>query len=264
MVSRECSILWCAIAVACARNRTFLWMRNARKRGALPGGIRTRKDLVAYQHRAALPGAGLLRPAPWTSPQPALNLNQLTAPGPPGLSRPPAILRVNARPLAATASSRQGRTQMPGVKKPIDNPSPTPSRSSSSATPARRSPCSPKPYPAYSPCLWPAASTKFVFPTATTEPAGQMILADRLAAIRSRSTSWPTLTTPPEHRARFAGHDNHFGHAGQKQQRSFLPGSTPPPNRRGPRRPVKYGKKIQVAALLKQTGQFQKAPSPSM
>ena len=44
---------------------------------------------------------------------------------------------------------------------------------------------------------------------------------------------------------------------------AFFPAPPQPANRPRPRgRPTKYGKKIQVAALLKQTDQLQQAPSP--
>jgi hypothetical protein len=44
---------------------------------------------------------------------------------------------------------------------------------------------------------------------------------------------------------------------------AFFPATPPPPNRLRPKgRPAKYGKKIKVAALLKQTDPLQEAPSP--
>jgi hypothetical protein len=44
---------------------------------------------------------------------------------------------------------------------------------------------------------------------------------------------------------------------------AFFPATPPPPHRPRPRgRPAKYGKKIQVAALLKETDRLQEAPSP--
>ena len=44
---------------------------------------------------------------------------------------------------------------------------------------------------------------------------------------------------------------------------AFFPATPPPPHRPRPRgRPAKYGKKIKVAALLKETDQLQEAPSP--
>ena len=44
---------------------------------------------------------------------------------------------------------------------------------------------------------------------------------------------------------------------------AFFPATPPPPHRPRPRgRPAKYGKKIKVAALLKETNQLQAAPSP--
>ena len=58
-------------------------------------------------------------------------------------------------------------------------------------------------------------------------------------------------------------HDNHLVTRVKSNSVAFFPAAPPPPNRPRPKgRPAKYGKKIQVAALLKQTGQFQEAPSP--
>src|ERR1035441_8702390 len=58
-------------------------------------------------------------------------------------------------------------------------------------------------------------------------------------------------------------HDYHLVTRVKSNSVAFFPAAPPPPNRPRPKgRPAKYGKKIQVAALLKQTGQFQEAPSP--
>ena len=44
---------------------------------------------------------------------------------------------------------------------------------------------------------------------------------------------------------------------------AFFPATPPPPNRpRRKGRPAKYGKKIKIATLLKDTGTLQQAPSP--
>jgi hypothetical protein len=58
-------------------------------------------------------------------------------------------------------------------------------------------------------------------------------------------------------------HDNHLVRWVKSNSVAFFPAAPPPPNRPRPKgRPAKYGKKIKVAALLKQTDQFQEAPSP--
>jgi hypothetical protein len=43
---------------------------------------------------------------------------------------------------------------------------------------------------------------------------------------------------------------------------AFFPATPPPPSRRSKGRPAKYGKKIQIASLLKDAGRLQEAPSP--
>ena len=58
-------------------------------------------------------------------------------------------------------------------------------------------------------------------------------------------------------------HGNHLITRVKSNSVAFFPATPPPlhqPRRKG--RPAKYGKKIQVATLLKQTGRLQQAPSP--
>ena len=58
-------------------------------------------------------------------------------------------------------------------------------------------------------------------------------------------------------------HGNHLVTRVKSNSVAFFPATPPPPRRpRGRGRPAKYGKKIKVAALLKQTTQLQQAPSP--
>src|ERR1017187_848256 len=143
----------------------------------LPGGnLHSQGSAGGHQHRARPgPGAGLLRPAPGLLPQPGPRSEQayprLVRSGLPIQLRHPS--RQASSPSSSATASRSPRpdAKCPGSKSSIKNPTQTPSRSTSSATPAKRSPCSPKPCPAYSPCLWPVASMKVrCFPTATTEP----------------------------------------------------------------------------------------------
>src|ERR1019366_2724174 len=143
----------------------------------LSGGIlHSQGSARRHQHRARpRPGASLLRPAPGLLPQLGPGSEQalprLVRSGLPIQLRPPP-----RQPQARPRRRRHSRSPRPDARCPesknsIKNPTQTPSRSTSSATPAKPSPCSPKPCPAYSPCLWPVASTKArCFPTATTEP----------------------------------------------------------------------------------------------
>jgi hypothetical protein len=57
-------------------------------------------------------------------------------------------------------------------------------------------------------------------------------------------------------------HGNHLVTRVKSNSVAFFP-ATPPPNRPRPKgRPAKYGKKIQLATLLKDAGRLQEAPSP--
>ena len=155
---------------ACARTRTFLWM------ALCLAGMSTRKELLGVTSIVRALG---LEPACYDRlldffHSHALELNKLTPAWCALVFRAhPGILRVNSRPILVGDGIKVAKTgrKMPGVKKLLNTPSPTPSRSLSSATPARRSPCSPKPCPAYSPCFSPVAFTKArSFPTAIKEP----------------------------------------------------------------------------------------------
>ena len=58
-------------------------------------------------------------------------------------------------------------------------------------------------------------------------------------------------------------HGNHLVTRVKSNSVAFFPATPPPPTRPRPKgRPAKYGKKIKVATLLKQTDQLQEAPSP--
>ena len=57
--------------------------------------------------------------------------------------------------------------------------------------------------------------------------------------------------------------ENHLVTRVKGNKVAFFPATPPPPHRPRPRgRPKKYGKSIKVAALLKETGRLQEAPSP--
>ena len=60
-------------------------------------------------------------------------------------------------------------------------------------------------------------------------------------------------------------HGNHLVTRVKSSSVAFFPATPPPPHRPRPKgRPAKYGKKIKVAALRKQTRHLQEAPAPSM
>ena len=162
--------LVCHLRSACARTRTFLWM------ALCLAGMATRKELLGVTSIVRALG---LEPACYDRlldffHSQALDLNKLTRAWCALVFRlGSVILRVNGRPVLVGDGikvAKAGR-KMPAVKKLHQESESNNKPSSSSAIPARRSPCSPKPCPAYSPCLWPVASTKVrSFPTATTEP----------------------------------------------------------------------------------------------
>ena len=133
--------LVCELRSACARTRTFLWM------GVCLAGMTTRKDLMGVT--SIVRALGLV-PACYDRlldffHSPALDLDKLTrswcASGLPGPPRHPSRQR-QARPRSATASrSPRPDGRCPRSRSSINSPSRTPSRSTSSATPARPSPC---------------------------------------------------------------------------------------------------------------------------
>jgi hypothetical protein len=58
-------------------------------------------------------------------------------------------------------------------------------------------------------------------------------------------------------------HGNHLITRVKSNRVAYFPATPPPPHRPRRRgRPAKYGKKIKVAALLKETDRLQEAPSP--
>ena len=58
-------------------------------------------------------------------------------------------------------------------------------------------------------------------------------------------------------------HGNHLVTRVKSNSVAYFPATPPPPHRARRRgRPAKYGKKIKVAALLKEEDQLQEAPSP--
>ena len=210
-------------------------MRNARKRGALPGGIRHSQGSGGrHQHRACPgPGAGLLRPAPGLLPQPRPESKpahpRLVRPG---LSRPPRhpTRERQARPRRRRHPGRQGRTQDARSQK-----APSTIRVQHQAGVHLR-PLLPGGHRAHPSLIQrirlalglPHPRRFSLFQPRPQNPAGQDDPADRLAGnpgavlLRGRR-----LLRHRQHRARVAGPRQPLGHAGQKQQRSFLPGSTP-------------------------------------
>src|SRR5271157_922219 len=162
--------LVCDLRSACARTRTFLWM------ALCLAGMATRKELLGVTSTVRALG---LEPACYDRlldffHSPALNLHQLTCAWCALVFRAhPGILRVNGRPVLAGDGikiAKAGR-KMPGVKK-LHQQSESNTKPeyifghSCQAVAVLTQAC-----PAYSPYLWPVASTRVrSFPIATTEP----------------------------------------------------------------------------------------------
>ena len=200
---------------------------------------------------------------------PALNLNQLTRAWSALVFRAhAAILRVNGRPVLAGDGiqvAKAGR-KMPGVKKLH-----------------RQSESNTKPEFIFGhscqavTVLTQALSSVFALPLACRIHEGSVfsnrdhrtLLDKMILLIDSLAIQEPFYFVADAYYATgnivrgLLAHDNHLVTRVKSNSVAFFPAAPPPPNRPRPKgRPVKYGKKIQVAALLKQTGQFQKAPSP--
>ena len=234
-------------------------------------GFATRKDLVGVTSIVRALG---LAPAcydrlPDFFHSPALNLNQLTRAWSALVFRAhPAILRVNGRPVLAGDGiqvAKAGR-KMPGVKKLH-----------------RQSESNTKPEFIFGhscqavTVLTQALSSVFALPLACRIHEGSVfsnrdhrtLLDKMILLIDSLAIQEPFYFVADAYYATgnivrgLLAHDNHLVTRVKSNSVAFFPAAPPPPNRPRPKgRPAKYGKKIQVAALLKQTGQFQKAPSP--
>jgi hypothetical protein len=257
--------LVCELRSACARTRTFLWM------ALCLAGMATRKELLGVTSIVRTLG---LEPACYDRlldffHSPALNLHQLTCAWCALVFRAhPGILRVNGRPVLAGDGikvAKAGR-KMPGVKKLHQ-------QSESNTKPE---------YIFGHSCqavavLTQALSSVFALPLACRIHEGTVfsnrdhrtLLDKMILLIDSLGIKEPFYFVADAYYATgnivrgLLAHGNHLITRVKSNSVAFFPATPPPPHRPRPKgRPAKYGKKIKVAALLKQTGQLQEAPSP--
>jgi hypothetical protein len=257
--------LVCQLRPACARTRTFLWM------GLCLAGITTRKDLLGVTSIVRTLG---LAPACYDRlldlfHSPALDLNQLTRAWRALVFRThPAILRVNGRPVLVGDGlkvPKAGR-KMPGVKKLHQ-------QSESNTKPEYIFGHS---YQAIA-VLTQALSSVFALPLACRIHEGlvfsnrdqQTLLDKMILLLDSLGLQEPCYFVADAYYATgkivrgLLAQGNHLVTRVKSNSVAFFPATPPPPNRRRPKgRPAKYGKKIKVATLLKETNRLQEAPSP--
>ena len=257
--------LVCDLRSACARTRTFLWM------ALCLAGMATRKELLGVTSIVRALG---LEPACYDRlldffHSPALDLRKLTCAWCALVFRAhPGILRVNGRPVLAGDGikvAKAGR-KMPGVKKLHQ-------QSESNTKPE---------YIFGHSCqavavLTQALSSVFALPLACRIHEGTVfsnrdhrtLLDKMILLIDSLQIKEPFYFVADAYYATgnivrgLLAHGNHLITRVKSNSVAFFPATPPPPQRPRPKgRPAKYGKKIKVAALLKQTGQLQEAPSP--
>jgi hypothetical protein len=259
--------LVCDLRSACARTRTFLWM------ALCLAGMATRKDLLGVTSIVRALG---LEPACYDRlldffHSPALNLHQLTCAWCALVFRAhPGILRVNGRPVLAGDGikvAKAGR-KMPGVKKLHQ-------QSESNTKPE---------YIFGHSCqavavLTQALSSVFALPLACRIHEGTVfsnrdhrtLLDKMILLIDSLGIQEPFYFVADAYYATgnivrgLLAHGNHLITRVKSNSVAFFPSIPRLPNRSRPKgRPAKLGKKIKVAALLKQTGQLQQAPQPRL
>jgi hypothetical protein len=257
--------LVCELRPACARTRTFLWM------SLCLAGMTTRKDLLGVTSIVRALG---LEPACYDRlldffHSPALDLDKLTHAWCALLFRlDPGILRVNGRAVLVGDGikvSKAGR-KMPGVKKLHQ-------QSESNSKPE---------YIFGHSCqavalLTQALSSVFALPLACRIHEGTVfsnrdhrtLLDKMILLIDSLGLKQPFYFVADAYYASgkivrgLLIHGNHLVTRVKSNSVAFFPATLPPPNRPRPKgRPAKYGRKIKVATLLKQTDQLQEAPSP--
>ena len=257
--------LVCQLRSACARTRTFLWM------ALCLAGIATRKDLQGVTSIVRALG---LAPACYDRildlvHSPALNLNKLTRAWCALVFRVhPGILHVNGRPVLVGDGikvAKAGR-KMPGGKKLHQQ-----SESNTKSEYIFGHSCQ------AIAVLTQALSSVFALPLACRIHEGvvfsnrdQRTLLDKMVLlIDSLGLKEPFYFVADAYYATgnivrgLLAQGNHLVTRVKSNSVAFFPATPPPPNRPRPKgRPAKYGKKIQVAALLKQTDRFQEAPSP--
>jgi hypothetical protein len=256
--------LVCELRPACARTRTFLWM------SLCLAGFSTRKDLLGVTSIVRALG---LEPACYDRlldffHSPALDLDKLTHAWCALLFRfDPGILRVNGKPLLVGDGikiPKAGR-KMPGVKKLHQ-------QSESNNKPE---------YIFGHSCqavavLTQALSSVFALPLACRIHEGTVfsnrdhrtLLDKMILLLDSLDLKEPFYFVADAYYASgkivrgLLAHGNHLVTRVKSNSVAYFPATPPPPHRPRRRgRPAKYGKKIKVAALLKED-QLQEAPSP--
>ena len=257
--------LVCELRSACARTRTFLWV------SLCLAGMTTRKDLLGVTSIVRALG---LEPACYDRlldffHSPALDLDKLTHAWCALLFRlDPGILRVNGRPVLVGDGikvAKAGR-KMPGVKRLHQ-------QSDANSKPE---------YIFGHSCqavalLTQALSSVFAVPLACRIHEGtvfsnrdQRTLLDKMILLLdSLGLKQPFYFVADAYYASgkivrgLLAQGNHLVTRVKSNSVAFFPATPPRPNRPRPKgRPAKYGKKVKVATLLKQTDQLQDAPSP--
>src|SRR5260370_34398091 len=257
--------LVCALRSACARTRTFLWM------ALCLAGMATRKELLGVTSIVRALG---LEPACYDRlldffHSPALDLTKLTRAWCALVFRAhPGILRVNGRPVLAGDGikvAKAGR-KMPGVKNLHQ-------QSESNTKPE---------YIFGHSCqavavLTQALSSVFALPLACRIHEGTVfsnrdhrtLLDKMILLIDSLEIKKPFNFVADPYNATgnivrgLLDHCHHLVTRVKSNSVAFFPATLPPPNRPRPKgRPAKYGRKIKVATLLKQTDQLLEAPTP--
>jgi len=257
--------LVCELRSACARTRTFLWM------SLCLAGITVRKDLLGVTSIVRALG---LEPACYDRlldffHSPALDLDKLTRAWCALVFRlGPGILRVNGRPVLVGDGikvAKAGR-KMPAVKKLHQQ-----SESNNKAEYIFGHSCQAVAV------LTQALSSVFALPLACRIHEGtvfsnrdQRTLLDKMILLLdSLGLKQPFYFVADAYYASgkvvrgLLAHGNHLVTRVKSNSVAFFPATAPPPNRPRPKgRPAKYGKKIKVAALLKDADRLQEAPSP--
>jgi hypothetical protein len=257
--------LVCELRSACARTRTFLWM------SLCLAGMTVRKDLLGVTSIVRALG---LEPACYDRlldffHSAALDLDKLTCAWCALLFRfDSGILRVNGRPILVGDGikvAKAGR-KMPGVKKLHQE-----SESNNKAEYIFGHSCQAVAL------LTQALASVLALPLACRIHEGtvfsnrdQRTLLDKMILLLgSLGLNQPFYFVADAYYASgkivrgLLAHGNHLVTRVRSNSVAFFP-ATPPPSHRPRRkgRPAKYGKKIQIAELLKDAHRFQEAPSP--
>jgi len=257
--------LVCELRSACTRTRTFLWM------SLCLAGMTTRKDLQGVTSIVRSLG---LQPACYDRlldffHSSALDLDQLTCAWCALVFRlDSVILRIHGRAVLVGDGikvAKAGR-KMPGVKKLHQE-----SESNNKAEYIFGHSCQAVAV------LTQALGSVFALPLACRIHEGtvfsnrdQRTLLDKMILLLdSLGLKQPFYFVADAYYASgkivrgLLAHGNHLVTRVKSNSVAFFSATPPPPNRpRGRGRPAKYGKKVKVAALLKDADQLQEAPSP--